>query len=411
MDKHSKTKFIFVTGGVVSSLGKGLAAASIGALLEARGLKVTFLKMDPYINVDPGTMSPFQHGEVFVTDDGAETDLDLGHYERFVETKMSRRNNFTTGQIYDTVIQKERHGDYLGGTVQVIPHITDEIKRRINEAAADADIIIVRDRRHRRRHREPAVPRSDPPVPLGPRTRQRALPSPHAGAIHPRRRRAEDQADAAQRQGTDRGRHPARHPALPQRSRDRKKGQGEDRALLQRRGRLRDRGARRRNASTRCRWSSTTRVSTSGWSRSSTSGPARPTWQMATDRQDCAAPQAHAPPSRWSASTSTWSIRTRACTRRSPTAASPTTRASRSTISRPRSWRRATRRRGSSNADGIIIPGGFGDRGIEGKIRAVRCAREGGIPFLGICLGLQVMVIEFARHVLNLKRANSRRVR
>ena len=143
MDKHSKTKFIFVTGGVVSSLGKGLAAASLGALLEARGLKVTFLKMDPYINVDPGTMSPLQHGEVFVTDDGAETDLDLGHYERFVETKMSRRNNCTTGQIYDTVIQKERHGDYLGGTVQVIPHITDEIKRRINEAAADADIIIV----------------------------------------------------------------------------------------------------------------------------------------------------------------------------------------------------------------------------------------------------------------------------
>ncbi len=143
MDKHSKTKFIFVTGGVVSSLGKGLAAASLGALLEARGLKVTFLKMDPYINVDPGTMSPLQHGEVFVTDDGAETDLDLGHYERFVETKMSRRNNCTTGQIYDTVIQKERHGDYLGGTVQVIPHITDEIKRRINEAALDSDIIIV----------------------------------------------------------------------------------------------------------------------------------------------------------------------------------------------------------------------------------------------------------------------------
>src|SRR4029434_9756053 len=138
----SKTKFIFVTGGVVSSLGKGVASASIGALLEARGLKVTLVKMDPYINVDPGTMSPFQHGEVYVTDDGAETDLDLGHYERYVSTAMGKRNNFTTGQIYDTVISKERRGDYLGGTVQVIPHITDEIKRRIREAAEGSNVCI-----------------------------------------------------------------------------------------------------------------------------------------------------------------------------------------------------------------------------------------------------------------------------
>ena len=137
-----KTKFIFVTGGVVSSLGKGLASASMGALLESRGLKVTLLKMDPYINVDPGTMSPFQHGEVYVTDDGAETDLDLGHYERYVSTPMGRKNNCTTGQIYETVIAKERRGDYLGGTVQVIPHITDEIKRRIMAAAEGYDIAI-----------------------------------------------------------------------------------------------------------------------------------------------------------------------------------------------------------------------------------------------------------------------------
>jgi len=137
-----KTKFIFVTGGVVSSLGKGLASASIGALMESRGLKVTLLKMDPYINVDPGTMSPFQHGEVFVTDDGAETDLDLGHYERYVSTAMGKKNNCTTGQIYETVIARERRGDYLGGTVQVIPHITDEIKRRILAAAEGYDIAI-----------------------------------------------------------------------------------------------------------------------------------------------------------------------------------------------------------------------------------------------------------------------------
>ncbi|WP_043317078.1 CTP synthase [Microbulbifer sp. HZ11] len=137
------TRYIFVTGGVVSSLGKGIASASLAAILEARGLKVTILKLDPYINVDPGTMSPFQHGEVYVTEDGAETDLDLGHYERFIRTRMSKRNNFTTGRVYETVLRKERRGDYLGGTVQVIPHITDEIKRRVIEGGRDVDVAIV----------------------------------------------------------------------------------------------------------------------------------------------------------------------------------------------------------------------------------------------------------------------------
>lgn len=139
----SMTKYVFVTGGVVSSLGKGIAGASLAAILETRGIKVTLLKLDPYINVDPGTMSPFQHGEVFVTEDGAETDLDLGHYERFISARMSRRNNFTTGQIYESVIKKERRGDYLGGTVQVIPHITDEIKLHIKAGAGDAQVAIV----------------------------------------------------------------------------------------------------------------------------------------------------------------------------------------------------------------------------------------------------------------------------
>jgi CTP synthase len=137
------TKYIFITGGVVSSLGKGIASASLAAILEARGLKVTLLKLDPYINVDPGTMSPFQHGEVFVTEDGAETDLDLGHYERFVRTTMTKRNNFTTGRIYENVIRKERRGEYLGGTVQVIPHITDEIKRSIKAGADGYDVAMV----------------------------------------------------------------------------------------------------------------------------------------------------------------------------------------------------------------------------------------------------------------------------
>jgi hypothetical protein len=139
----SMIKYVFVTGGVVSSLGKGIAAASLGAILESRGIKVTHLKLDPYINVDPGTMSPFQHGEVFVTEDGAETDLDLGHYERFTNARMERRNNFTTGQIYDSVIKKERRGEYLGKTVQVIPHITDEIKAHIRRGAEGADLAIV----------------------------------------------------------------------------------------------------------------------------------------------------------------------------------------------------------------------------------------------------------------------------
>ena len=138
-----KPKFIFVTGGVLSSLGKGIAAASIGALLEARGLRVTFLKLDPYLNVDPGTMNPFQHGEVFVTDDGIEADLDLGHYERFSSAKMGTRNNFTTGQIYNSVLEKERKGEYLGETVQVIPHVTDEIKKIIRQAADGLDIGII----------------------------------------------------------------------------------------------------------------------------------------------------------------------------------------------------------------------------------------------------------------------------
>ena len=137
------TPLIFVTGGVVSSLGKGIAAASLASILEARGLKVTMMKLDPYINVDPGTMSPFQHGEVYVTDDGAETDLDLGHYERFVRTRLSRSNSITTGRIYEEVIRKERRGDYLGATVQVIPHITDEIRRCIDQATEGFDVALV----------------------------------------------------------------------------------------------------------------------------------------------------------------------------------------------------------------------------------------------------------------------------
>src|SRR5919107_3520109 len=136
-------KYIFVTGGVLSSIGKGISAASMGMLMEARGIKVTMIKMDPYLNVDPGTMSPLQHGEVFVTDDGAETDLDLGHYERFTHSPLSQANNVTSGRIYETIIARERRGDYLGKTVQVIPHVTNEIKANIRRLAPDTDVVIV----------------------------------------------------------------------------------------------------------------------------------------------------------------------------------------------------------------------------------------------------------------------------
>ena len=174
--KPGETRFIFVTGGVVSSLGKGIAAASIGRLLVSRGFRVQLQKFDPYINVDPGTMSPFQHGEVFVTEDGAETDLDLGHYERFTDHNTSRASNVTAGAVYNSVIRRERRGDYLGATVQVIPHITDEIKQRILIVAESPGgrLRDHRDRRHGRRHRVAAVPRGDPPALLGARARSAA---------------------------------------------------------------------------------------------------------------------------------------------------------------------------------------------------------------------------------------------
>ena len=190
--KHPQTatKHLFVTGGVVSSLGKGLTASSLGQLLTARGLQVTMQKLDPYLNVDPGTMNPFQHGEVFVTEDGAETDLDVGHYERFLDRNLSGSANVTTGQVYSSVIAKERRGEYLGDTVQVIPHITDEIKSRILAMAdtgcrrASARRGDHRDRRHGGRYRVAAVPRSRPAGPPRGRPGELLLPALLAGAVH-----------------------------------------------------------------------------------------------------------------------------------------------------------------------------------------------------------------------------------
>ena len=257
-----QTKYIFVTGGVVSSLGKGLAAASIGALLEGHGYKVTLQKFDPYINVDPGTMSPYQHGEVYVTDDGAETDLDLGHYERFTEhdrdaqQQLDHRQDLHVGHPEGAarrLPRAHRAGDSAHHQRDQGLHPPRRPRRRRGAGG---------DRRHRRRHREPALPRGDPPVPPGRRPREHHLRAPHAGAVHRRRRRAQDQADAAQRPRPAVDRHPARHPAVPHRSHPRARHQAEDRAVLRRRRRSGDHRQGRRRRSTRCRCRCATKAST-----------------------------------------------------------------------------------------------------------------------------------------------------
>ncbi len=235
-------KYIFVTGGVVSSLGKGLAAASIGCLLESRGMKVNLMKFDPYLNVDPGTMSPFQHGEVFVTDDGAETDLDLGHYERFTHAKLSRDNNWTTGRLYEQIIAKERRGDYLGKTVQVIPHVTNEIKAAMKKVAQDVDVAIV----------EIGGTVGDiESLPFMEAIRQmrQELGREHtlvcardAGSVYCGRAGIEDQADAALCERTAEHRNSAGHFALPNGPVSGKRYQIEDCTVLQRAGRGGDHG-------------------------------------------------------------------------------------------------------------------------------------------------------------------------
>ena len=232
-------RYIFITGGVVSSLGKGLASAALGALLQARGYTVRLRKLDPYLNVDPGTMSPTQHGEVFVTDDGAETDLDLGHYERFTGRSANRQDNITTGRIYQEIIAKERRGDFLGATVQVIPHVTNAIKDFVLDGNDGVDFVLV----------EIGGTVGDiEGLPFFEAIRQLGndLPRGHvvyhppdAAALHPDRGRAQDQADPALGQGAALDRHPAAHPALPLRPRDSARGAAQARPVLQRARRAR----------------------------------------------------------------------------------------------------------------------------------------------------------------------------
>ncbi len=404
--ERGKTKFIFVSGGVVSSLGKGLAAASLGALLEARGLKVTLLKMDPYINIDPGTMSPLQHGEVFVTDDGAETDLDLGHYERFVQTTMGRRNNCTTGQIYDTVIQKERHGDYLGATVQVIPHITDEIKRRIQLAAEGSDICIV----------EVGGTVGD----------IESLPF----------------LEAVRQFRWDLGRenvlyvHLTLVPFIPaagelktkptQHSVKELTGLGIqpdillcrcDRPLEQR---FRAKIAHFCNVEENCVIAAVDvktiyevpiKFHEEGFDERVvqklniwTGQPNLTKWRrLVKTAQNPKVTVNIAVVGKYVNLVDSYKSLHEAIAHG---AIANEAKVEIDYVDAEELEKGDPAKR-LANAHAIIIPGGFGERGIEGKINAVRYARESGVPILGICLGLQVMVIEHARHVLGIKRANS----
>ena len=399
-------KYIFVTGGVVSSLGKGVAASSIGCLLESRGFKVTLQKCDPYLNVDPGTMSPYQHGEVYVTDDGAETDLDLGHYERFTHAKLTRDHNWTTGRIYESIISKERRGDYLGKTVQVIPHVTDEIKAAIRKVADGVDVVIVEIGGTVGDIESLPVPRSHPPD--APRTRpgKHPLRSRDAGALHSHRRRAQDQAHPAQRQGNARHRHSARPSPLPQRSRSAARDEGENRALLQHR-RLRVISAQDVDTIYAVPWR---------WPR----GPGRTNSALAQNRRPPAryvaldrSARPHAP-SRKEKSRIASSANMCARGRLQELARSLAARRPGHIACTVMEWIEAEDldsprppRLGCVAIDGILVPGGFGKRGIQGMINAIQYARERKVPFFGICLGMQCATIEYARNVAGLDDANS----
>ncbi len=399
------TRYIFVTGGVVSSLGKGIASASLAAILEARGLKVTMLKLDPYINVDPGTMSPFQHGEVFVTEDGAETDLDLGHYERFIRTPMTRRNNFTTGRVYETVLRKERRGDYLGGTVQVIPHITDEIKRRIVEGAGDADVALV----------EIGGTVGDiESLPFLEATRQLKIEVGYRRAMLMHLTLVPYIATAGEVKTK-----PTQHSVKELRS----IGLQPD-ILICRSERPIDASSRRKialftNVEERA-------VIALEDARTIHMIPAILHQQRLDDyiveRFGLECPAADL--SEWAAVVEAELHPEHEITLAMVGKYMDLLDAYKSLIEalKHAGIRQRTRinfryidsesisENGTAVLEGahaILVPGGFGDRGVEGKIRTVRFARENRIPYLGICLGMQVAVIEYARHVAGLPGAHS----
>ena len=397
--------FVFVTGGVVSSLGKGIASASLGAILEARGLKVTMVKLDPYINVDPGTMSPFQHGEVFVTEDGAETDLDLGHYERFVRARMGRSNNFTTGRIYENVIRKERRGDYLGGTVQVIPHITDEIKRCIREGAGNADICMV----------EIGGTVGDiESLPFLEAIRQMGIEMGRGKCVYMHLTLVPYIPTSGETKTK-----PTQHSVKELRS----IGIQPD-ILLCRAAKPLPEDARRKIA-----------LFTNVEERAVISAPDAddiykiPLILHAQGLDDIVVD--HLRINARSASLSEWRQVVEA--RANPDASVNVAMVGKyvnltdAYLSLNEALKHASIhthtevkihyvdseelvKHGTGllhGMDAILVPGGFGERGIEGKIRAAGYAREQRVPYLGICLGLQVAVTEFARNVCGLKGAHS----
>ena len=403
-----QAKYVFVTGGVVSSLGKGITAASLGRLLKSRGLKVSLQKFDPYINVDPGTMSPFQHGEVFVTEDGAETDLDLGHYERFVDEFLSRNSNHTTGSIYNAIIRKERKGEYLGSTVQVIPHVTDEIKRRIQRVAQsdEVDVVIT----------EIGGTVGDiESLPFLEAIRQFRNQVGRDNAmyihctlvpVHRGGRRAEDQAHAALRSGAAPDRYLAGRDRLPLQASARARDPRQDRPVRRRSGRGRDLGVRRgqhlrdpaddagagprpaglRPAGPRHRPARHARVGGRGRAHPRAEGVVKIAIvgkyvQLQDAYLSVVEALNHSAIHHGTKLEIIW--------------------VDAETVSKEESERKL------QEADGVLIPGGFGIRGIEGKIAAARFARENDVPYLGVCLGMQVAVVEFARHVVGLDGANS----
>ncbi|MCF2134098.1 MULTISPECIES: CTP synthase [Burkholderiaceae] len=404
------TKYVFVTGGVVSSLGKGIAAASLAAILESRGLKVTLLKLDPYINVDPGTMSPFQHGEVFVTEDGAETDLDLGHYERFISTKMRRANNFTTGQIYESVIRKERRGEYLGKTVQVIPHITNEIQAFIERGAASATC------------GEPDVAIVEIGGTVGD---IESLPF----------------LEAARQMSLRLGRHSACFVHLTLVPFIATAGELKTKPTQHSVQKLREigisphvllcRADRRIPDDERAKISMFSNVPQdaviSVWDVDSIYKIPQMLYDQGLDEIICDELKFAPNP----ADLTLWSDlvyrlehpehevtigmvgKYVELTESYKSLIEALRHASLHTLTRVNieyidSEQIETEGVNSlAHLDAILVPGGFGRRGTEGKIKAIRYAREAKVPYLGICLGMQLAVIEFARHVANLQRANS----
>jgi CTP synthase len=399
------TRFIFITGGVVSSLGKGIAAASLGTLLETRGLKVTLLKLDPYINVDPGTMSPFQHGEVFVTHDGAETDLDLGHYERFVRTTMTKDNNFTTGQIYESVIRKERHGDYLGATVQVIPHITDEIKASIIKGAGDADIAMV----------EIGGTVGDiESLPFLEAIRQMGVELGHERALFMHLTLVPYIAASGEIKTK-----PTQHSVKELRS----IGIQPD-ILLCRADRPlppaeRSKVALFTNVEERAVISA---VDVDSIYKIPLLLHEQQLDNIVVEKMNIDAGPADL--SEWKQVVHDSGVRDHAVTIAMVGKYMDLTESykslsealihagihTRSNVNIKYVDSENIEKHGTGlleGADGILVPGGFGERGVEGKIEAVRHARENNIPYLGICLGMQVAVIEYARNVAGLQGAHS----